>query len=161
MRTLPAFLIGISLLSSLNSCENCGPTAEPRLLLSLNDSVSGVLDTLYAPNSKGQLPPQPYGNNSPFRTGSQITLPINLNADSTQYVFKLRGSQDTVTVYYRRDFSFRNRKCGYVIDLFEPRSGPNARASRGRVSNVYYGQNKNSNFLNPSQDTNIGITVQL
>lgn len=162
MRSSLFFISAVWLTVGLTGCENCGPTAEPRLLLSLPDTVSVVLDTLYAINSTGPLPAQSNGNNSPFRTGgNQITLPINLNADSTQYVFKLRGRPDTVTVYYQRDFSFKNRKCGYVIELVEPKTGLNARTSRGQVLSTYYQQNRGSTIISSKSDTGISLVIRL
>lgn len=161
MRSIYTFVIGISLIVSLTGCENCGPSSEPLLYLSLSDTVSTALDTLYAFNSKGPLPAQPYTNNGLLRTGSQIVLPVNLNADSTRYAFKRLGRLDTVTVYYRRDFFLQSRKCGYVINLYEPRTGTHAKTSRGKVQSVSYLQNRNSTILSGPSNTGIYLQIRL
>ena len=122
MRFFPLILLGTLLLAVvLWGCENCGPSAEPLLSLSLQSLTTIKIDTVYSPDTRQPLPAQPYSVTS-LTTSRQLVLPINLNADSTRYVVRLSGQQDTITVFYKRDFSYRDRKCGYVVNLIDPKN---------------------------------------
>lgn len=155
-------VIGSLTVLALTGCENCGPSAEPLLYLNINDAAgSTTFDTLYALGGRGPIPRQPYTNGTTLRTGQQLVLPINLNVDSTRYVFRLSGRQDTVTVFYQRKTAYRNRKCGYVLDLYEPELGPKARTSRGKVEGVSYLQNRDASFPGSRQNTSIFLGVRL
>lgn len=157
---LLCFVVLAGCLSGLWGCKNCGPSAEPLLYLSVWSDTPARLDTLYAPDSRGPMPAQPYSTTAPT-TGRQLTLPVNLNADSTRYVFRLSGRQDTVTVFYRRDFYYRDRGCGYVVNLYQPGKKPDARTSRGQVLSVSYQQNTDGYFLTSSRNTGISLNVRL
>lgn len=155
-------IVGSLLVLALTGCENCGPSAEPLLYLNINETAgSTTFDTLYALDGRGPIPPQPYTKSTTLRTGQQLVLPVNLNADSTRYVFRLPGRQDTVTVFYQRKTAYRNRKCGYVLDLYEPERGPKARTSRGQVQTVYYLQNRDASFPGSGQTTSIFLSIRL
>ena len=144
---------------ALWSCENCGPSAEPLLGLSLQSTTSARLDTVYSPDTRKPLPAQPYSTTG-VTMSRQLVLPINLNADSTRYIFRLSGRQDTVTVFYRRDFLYKNRTCGYVLNLIDPKSRQ-ALTTRGTVGYVYYADNRDGSFLGGRQDTGISLTIRL
>ncbi|MFD2570913.1 DUF6452 family protein [Spirosoma soli] len=151
-------LAALSLLS-LYSCENCGPSAEPSLILSFQTNTRQKIDTLYAIGSQKPVPAQPYSTTA-LTTGTQLALPLNLNADSTRYVFRIDGQRDTVTVFYERRFAYRNRKCGYVLDLYQPK-GKSARTTRGTIPYVSYLQNRDGAFLSSSQNTQVQLSVRL
>ncbi len=147
----------VTLATSLCSCENCGPIAEPILNLYFGDGTGTKtpFDTLYALNSRGPILNRPTLSN-------QLALPINLGADSTRYVFRLAGRQDTVTVHYRRMFAYRNQKCGYVVNLLEPNAPqPKARTTRGTVVSVSYIQNRDGSFGASASNTGIYLSIQL
>ena len=148
------------LVISLVSCENCGPTAEPIATLSILTSTATRLDTVYAPGSLRPLPVQQHVRT--FSTFShQLNLPVNLTADSTRYVVQFGGQRDTITVFYQRKTDYRNRNCGYVLDLYAPVKSPTARVSRGRVTSVSYLRNTNGTFLSSPQNTSIYLSVGL
>ncbi|MBC7569828.1 MAG: hypothetical protein H7319_08865 [Spirosoma sp.] len=149
-------IVGSLIVLALTGCENCGPTAEPLLNLSINTGTQARPDTIFSPDSRNPLPARP----SPTY-GIQSGLPVNLTADSTRYVYRLAGRYDTVTVFYQRKTAYRNRKCGYVLDLYEPERGPKARTSRGKVESVSYLPNRNANFLSSSENTSIYLSIRL
>lgn len=161
MRPVILLLIAYTLLAiSLVSCENCGPTAEPLVRLSVRPANATRLDTIYAPGSLRPLPSQlsltPVGS-----TSRQFIVPINLTADSTRYVVQFGGRRDTITVFYQRRTAYRNRRCGYVLDLYAPPKGPSARTTSGRIEHVSYVQNRDGNLVSGSQDTGIYLSVSL
>lgn len=148
------FLLACFLSIGLWSCEDCGVRSEPRLEVNLYNRNRTLLriDTVYAPTAKSAF----------FkRSGGSFYAPLNLNADSTQYVVVVNGQRETLTVRYRRDFSYKSSRCGYVLDLFAPTNQPNATFPLGRIENASYIQNKPGNLLNYRQDTGIYLTVSL
>ncbi|GAB4027002.1 DUF6452 family protein [Spirosoma koreense] len=151
-------LIG-SLTTFITACQNCGPSAEPTLQLNVAWATPGRLDTIYALGSHGRQFSQPYSTTSVASDG-QFFLPINLNTDTSQYVFRQNGRQDTLTVFYRRNYSYRSKSCGYVIDLTAP-SGQSARVSRGRIEAVGYEQNNYQTGLPSTGTRETGIFVSL
>lgn len=160
MRSL-LFLLGcVNLAIMLNGCKDCGPSAEPLLTCNLSQKTRQKLDTLYALNTINTLPQQPYSTTA-ITTNKQLVLPVNLNADSSQYVFQLNGQRDTLTVFYKRKYSYRDTKCGYVLDLIEP-AGQKAKVTRGEVGSVIYEQNSyQRTFLQSARETGIFLTIQL
>ncbi len=88
------------------------------------------------------------------------TVPLNLNADSTRYVFESSGRRDTLTVFYTRDFTYKDRKCGYVLELTPPK-GQQARTTRGTISYVSFMPNRDRTFLGTEQDTSIQLSIRL
>lgn len=149
-----------SLVVSLVSCENCGPTAEPVATLSILTPTATRFDTVYAPGSLRPLPTQQYSTTATVNS-HQLTVPVNLTADSTRYVVQFSGRRDTITVFYQRKTDYRNRNCGYVLELYAPLRGPSARVSRGRVTSVGYIQNRSGTLLSSSQNTSIYLSVGL
>ena len=158
MRQVAFFLVSSLIILTLAGCENCGPSGEPLLYLVISSGTQVRPDTIFSPDTRNQLPAQPYLTN-----GSQLVLPINLTADSTRYVYRLAGQYDTLTVFYQRKTAYRNRKCGYVLDLYEPERGPKVRTSRGQVQGVYYLQNRDAGFPGPAggQTTSIQLSIRL
>lgn len=157
--------IGLFLLFTgwqLVSCQGCGPSNESLLTLSIQASVPFRVDTVYGAGATGKLLQNP-AQASP----SQFTfyqLPVNLNADSTRYILRIDGRQETVTVFYRRKFYYKSRQCGYVYDLFSPDFDMRrqARTTRGRVTDVAYSQNSfDGGFLRSSNETGIRLAIML
>lgn len=153
-------LLCILLTVSLVSCENCGPTSEPVATLFIQTAAPTRFDTVYAPGSLRPLPTQQYSTTATLNS-HQLTVPVNLTADSTRYVVQLSGRRDTLTVFYQRKTNYRNRNCGYVLELYAPANGPTARISRGRVTSVDYRQNRTGTFLSGSENTSIYLSVGL
>lgn len=150
----------MSLASGLTSCEECGPSAEPLLHLSLSWTTPGKVDTLYALNSQNPLPTQPYSTTG-LTTSNRFELPLNLNADSSRYVFLQNGHRDTLTVYYKRNYAYRNTKCGYVLDLTPP-AGQQAQVTRGTVQSISYLKNNyQRTFFSRATETEIYLSVRL
>ena len=137
--TLSLLLVLASLVALLTGCENCGPSTEPSLQVNVSWTTAGKVDTLYALGSQRPLPTQPYSTTG-LTNYSQFVAPLNLNADSSQYVFGQNGRKDTLTVFYKRNYSYRDTNCGYVIDLTAP-LGKQVYATRGKVESVNYEQN--------------------
>ncbi|SOD91662.1 hypothetical protein [Spirosoma fluviale] len=152
-------LMAFGLSFALMSCENCGPSREPFLNLSLQLTTPAKIDTIYALDARNPLPKQPVST-SIVTSGIWLELPLNLNANQSRYVFQLNGRRDTVTVFYRRSFAFRNQRCGYVLDLFEPDGIP-AKTTQGTVSSVSYWQNRNGSFPGGPQETHIELALRL
>jgi hypothetical protein len=144
----------------LVSCEDCGPNDEPFLRLNIQASAPFKVDTVYglgAVSKSSVFVKQP--SDSQFAT---YELPLNLNADSTQYIVSINGRQEAITVFYQRKFYYRSRGCGYVFDLYPPAlpGQLQAKTTRGRVNNVTYTQNNfRGELLRAGQDT--GIRMQL
>lgn len=161
MRSLAlCFTVVAGVITTLSACENCGPSAEPLLTLSFvpqaDATASPMVDTLYSLDSRRALPLGDY-QKFPLR---YATVPLNLNADSTRYVFESGGRRDTLTVFYIRDVAYRDRKCGYVLELTTP-TGQQARTTRGTISYVSYNPNRDGSFLGPKQDTSIQLSIRL
>ncbi|ADB42275.1 hypothetical protein Slin_6316 [Spirosoma linguale DSM 74] len=155
--TLLLTALGLSLV--LMSCENCGPSREPFLNLSLQLPTPAKVDTIYALDARNPLPKQDLST-SAVTSALWLELPLNLNANQSRYVFQLNGRRDTVTVFYRRSFAYRNQRCGYVLDLYQPDGTP-ARTTRGTISNVSYWQNRDGSFPGGSQQTHIELFIRL
>jgi hypothetical protein len=148
------YIILVSLLSSLTGCEDCGLTDEPSLLLNIQSQTAFRIDTLYGIGAVGKL----LQTVSSLPTGQYTSwqLPLNLNADSTRYVLRIDGRMEAVTVFYKRNFYYRNRHCGYVFDLEKPATNRSqqAQTTRGKILSVDYRQNSfNSSFLRPATST--------
>jgi|GEM_PF-1533120 len=123
MRAISIYFFGICLGWLLASCEICGignfysaTTSEKQFFTKLR--VLGALKDSVA-----------FGFSS-------AQLPINLNANSTTYIFKHSGKNDTLTVFYEKNDA-SSPKCGYVLDLEAPKRGPYYKSSFKNVSVSY------------------------
>ncbi len=147
-------------LFGLISCEECGPSAEPLLHLNLSWTTPGKVDTLYALNSQNPLPAQPYLTTA-ATTYNGFELPLNMNADNSRYVFLRNGRRDTLTVYYKRDYAYRNTKCGYTLDLTAP-VGQQAMITRGVVQSISYMKtNYQRTFFTRATNAGIYLSARL
>ncbi len=140
------------------ACEDCGLTDEPELQLSLQSTKSIQIDTVYAVGAVKAL------SNSSVKASGQyvsLTLPLSLHADSTQYKLRLNGRTETITVFYRRNFSYKSKKCGYVVNLYAP-YGKEANTTAGKVINAGYSQTiYKSGFLSGGSPTGILLFIGL
>lgn len=186
MQHLIAYLLLLALAASVTTCTpGCGPDAdqEPRLTLYISAdpgkpfSLSQIATTIYAVGS-----PQNFLADNKTKSGTAYTpyiassgtsvslnLPYSLTADRTQYVFVKDTRRDTLTVNYRRVFTYKDKQCGYWVDV-KPPPGFNgdrattalgARSSLGRVTSVYYEGTYLSKNVFASTYTRSAITVSL
>ncbi|GAB4028514.1 hypothetical protein [Spirosoma gilvum] len=157
------YVFTIAACTAFWSCEDCGPSDEPILTLQLSAQTAFQIDTLYGIGATGK-PVQPFSSKA---SGPYVIfqLPINLNADSTRYAFVIDKHLETITVYYKRNFYYKNGTCGYVFDLYPSATDPlrNVQLTRGKVDNIYYTQNSfNGGFLRPAtSETGIQLSISL
>lgn len=65
--------------------------------------------------------------------GAEIMLPYSLRDDETSYLLESATRRDTLTVRYQRVFSYKDRDCGYWVDV-QPPNGFNS----GTANNPRY-----------------------
>lgn len=120
MKIILLFFLSAFLLSG---CLDCGPQKELTIRLTMN-ADSFLLKRVTAPQAidlsifDEQLknyPSQSYAQSRDF------TFPISLNADSTTYIFEFESRTDTLTLFYTREFSYKDG-CGFVVDAKRPNS---------------------------------------
>lgn len=161
---LSRLLTGLCLLIAcfqLAACEDCGVREEPLLSLNIGAGKPFRVDTIYGADATGKLlqdTKQPTPNQFFY-----YQLPLNLNADSTRYVLSIDGKQEAITVFYKRNFYYKSRQCGYVVDLQSAGvQKQQARTTRGRIGSVVYRQNSfDGRFLRPSTPTGIQLAISL
>jgi hypothetical protein len=115
MRLLLFFIVGICATIGLWNCEVCGISREPMLGVSVyNSNGSAMIFTkVKVLGAKKEF------INNDYRQG----LPLNLNANSTTYIFEQATRTDTLTVFYEKVIEDKSTKCGYVLDIKRPTSG--------------------------------------
>lgn len=156
------FFLAFLLALALWSCEDCGVTTEPRLMVRLSTSKQPLfhLDTVFALQTDKAVFRR--SGTVPLTSIEQFDVPLNLNADSTQYVFVVNGQRGLLTVRYRREFAYRSERCGYVLELRDPKKLQNASSSLGKTENITYQTNSfSSGFLYDKRLTGIFLTIQL
>lgn len=163
-------LLVLCLLGMLAGCKkNCGPSDEPLLDLRINMVATSQLTEVYGLNTAPGAPvvTLPQSTSAPNRTYWQLGLPLNLNADKTQYVFVRSGRRDTVTVYYRRVFAYEDTECGYTITILPPLTNKGAPAADSLVVKTTTGKLNYVEFIPTTSRTffggewNTGISVGL
>lgn len=127
---IPGFIVVLFL--GLFGCEKCGIVSEPVLLVSFKNPVSIFQRVRVLESLKESLSQQD------FSSSTAITAPINLNANSTTYVFERANRTDTLTVFYQQKVFNASNSCGYVLDLEAPNSGVQFKSSFKKVAIVYY-----------------------
>lgn len=162
MSLLYRFICFVCLVTLLIACEDCGPTDEPELRLYVTNDKLFRIDTVYAVGAINALR---VGERIQKYTGTYGTLmlPLSLHADSTRYKLRLNGRIETIMVFYRRDFSYKSRKCGYVINLYGPINGRQPTSNIGRVGSVDYRQDKygTGSFLSSKYPTGSDLMLNL
>lgn len=127
-------LLFLFLLVILASCEHCGPQKELSLRIYLHgdtlklDSIS-ALNALNQTTFREQVKLQSPGSR-------QFDLPMSLLADSTTYIFAFKSRTDTLTVFYKRDFSYKNG-CGFIVDAHSPDSPTRTKSTFKKVNVTY------------------------
>ncbi|GLU50688.1 hypothetical protein [Dyadobacter frigoris] len=107
----------------LSGCIDCGPQKELTIRLSI-DADTFLLKKVTAPGAIDLSIFDEQVKNYTSHSYSQLkdfTFPISLNADSTTYIFEFENRTDTLTLFYARDFSYKNG-CGFVVDAKYPNS---------------------------------------
>lgn len=105
----------------LYGCLDCGPQKELTVGINFNRGKDTLhlkkIEAIGAQNQqifKKQV--EDFNTSKPF---PDLSLPISLNADSTTYVFEFDNRVDTLTLFYQRDFHYKNN-CGFVTDTKRP-----------------------------------------
>ena len=113
-------LLGLSIF--LWGCpKNCGPEDEPRLNLSIRSKTPVHITNVYGIGALEAAQVEvPSAYTTTAGTYYQFVLPVNQHADQTTYVFVSTTRRDTVTVKYRRQVTYEDTDCGYVINLRAP-----------------------------------------
>lgn len=109
---------------SLYGCETCGVTSEPTLTVATTNGTPMNTTKVRAIGTTKEIVAQ-----TAFSASTVLTLPINLNANSTTYILEQPTRQDTLTVFYKKRIYNVSTKCGYILDLIEPDSGPQIKST--------------------------------
>ena len=127
-------LLFLFLLVILASCEHCGPQKELSLRIYLRGDTL-KLDSISALNALNQTAfREQIELQSP--NSRQFDLPMSLLADSTTYIFAFKTRTDTLTVFYKRDFSYKNG-CGFIVDAHSPDLPTKAKSTFSKVDVTY------------------------
>ncbi|MEO6684763.1 MAG: hypothetical protein ABIN24_02320 [Dyadobacter sp.] len=146
----------------LSGCIDCGPQAE----LSVRLSISSYPDTfqLKKVTAPGALDLSVFQqkNGEYNSTSGSFTFPISLNADSTTYIFEFKNRTDTLTLFYSRDFHYKDG-CGFVVDAKRPSS---IYETKSTFKNVYvdyqsYILDEKIGLFGPSEGSGISIEASL
>lgn len=153
MKRLCLYICLLLLTEGLPACDDCGPSAEiePRVELTITTSPARLFrlrEVVQAVYGLGALTQQaltiPADTSRQY--SHQLALPINLRADQVRYVLVNQNRADTITVNYQRIFTYKDNKCGYLLDVrppsgfqYNPTTLPlAAQTTLGKVSSVYY-----------------------
>lgn len=159
MKNLHCF-IALFFALGLWSCEDCGVRGEPKAYITLVSEQQKPfrLDTVFALRSNRPF----FLRTSAGSASANFYAPLDLNADSTQYVLLINGQRGILTVRYKREFAYRSSTCGYVVDLKDPKLSKNATFTLGDAYYVAYVQNTYSrSFLSYGFDTGINLNIRL
>ncbi|RYF75648.1 MAG: hypothetical protein EOO39_06600 [Cytophagaceae bacterium] len=174
MRT-GGILLTISLITLLTGClKHCGPAGEPRLQLVISSTTPLAINDVRPLGALASAPVISVPKASSIGQGRsyvQLDLPVNLNADQTQYILTSATRSDTVTVNYRRVFSYEDVDCGYIVNLFprQNRDGSPSSTARivqtttGTVESVSFEQTlvyQIAAFYGSGRDTGISVTLK-
>jgi len=157
-KLLPLLLI----IFALYGCTDCGPQQELSVRISINTGKDSIhLNQLYALGAVDQQVFQKqvaYFNKDQYFS-KQFELPISLLADSTTYVFGFNNRTDTLTLFYQRDFYYKD-KCGFVIDTKQPARLENSISTFSQV-HVNYESYLKEKFTFPSGIGGNGIYLDI
>ena len=140
----------------LVSCETCGISSEPSASLSFfSATAAGRQQAFTKIRVLGALK-----DSVAFGSG-RAQLPINLNANSTTYVFEGPSKTDTLTIFYaKKVFDTGSRKCGNVLDLEAPKSGSYYKSTFKNVS-VLFSSAYQFRVWSPDDMNSIYVTISL
>lgn len=146
----------------LFSChyEQCGITNEPVLAVQFPFGTSSFSKVTVM----GALKDIPVGgtSHSNEENGEGTFFPLNLNADSTTYIFTQPTRIDTLTVFYQKSISSASYVCGYFLDLEKPASGNLYKTTFKRIEveyRSYYGYFTNPRSRNEPEGNGIFVKV--
>ncbi|NID12044.1 hypothetical protein [Fibrivirga algicola] len=167
------FLLFMGLVYTLTGCrKSCGPSGEPNLRLRLVSqgplpiTAIRALDAL--PNAAAIKLPTVIA--SPVSgTVYEGTLPVNLTADKSRYELINASGRDTITVQYRRVFTYEDVDCGYIVNLTAPQLSNGqpvsntdiVQTTRGSVRSVLFQPTLVRTLTIPSSAQDTGITAEL
>jgi len=156
-KLLPLLVITLA----LYGCTDCGPQQELTARISFQPAKDSLhLNQIYALGARDQ---QLFKNQTEyFNQYHQFSLsdfPISLLADSTSYVFEFDNRVDTLTLFYQRDFFYKEH-CGFVVDMKKPARSEDARSTFSSVS-VVYESYLAEKFTFPAKIGGNGISVNI
>jgi hypothetical protein len=135
-------LLSLLALACLTGCyeEECGINAEPVITLAFPLNFTGpplIFDRIRILNSIKNI------TNAEISIGAKnypndLFLPVDLRTNSTTYIFERNNRTDTLTVFYQQKIYDVNKRCGYILDLEAPISGPQFRSTFKRAKIDYY-----------------------
>ncbi len=145
----------------LYGCTDCGPQQE----LSVSIRFDRTKDSLYlnqihaigALDQKSFKEQTEYFNK--YQEFSFAGLPISLLADSTTYVFEFNNRTDTLTLFYQRDFYYKEN-CGFVVDTKRPTRPEESKSTFSAVE-VFYDSYLKKNITLTSADGGGGISLNI
>jgi hypothetical protein len=154
MRSITFLSIILSLV--FYSCEECGIDGEPTLKV-----IYPSQDTLSLKSIKaiGSLSPIPKEGIASYQQSGVITLPFNLTADSTTYIFEQQTKTDTLTVFYKKTVVNVSKKCGYIIDIVRPENNKEVESTFEDVYVSYIPYYNNTKGIQSSGGE--GVIVQI
>lgn len=143
---------------ALQSCIDCGPQAELNATVEFSgDSIK--IDTVYALKALNQEAIQWQSTRSPA-SYVQLTLPISLVSDTTNYIFKLGNRIDTLSIFYERVFRYKGG-CGFINDARQPSSGSHYRSTFKQVEVSYSPYVRPGKQPFPGKGPDDGIMVRI
>lgn len=89
-------------------------------------------------------------------------FPLNLNSDSTTYIFTRSNRIDTLTVYYKKRIYNASNTCGYVLDLEAPASGKTYTTTFKRIEveyRSYYTPSHGAKLYYPEEESGIVVKI--
>lgn len=89
-------------------------------------------------------------------------FPLNLNSDSTTYIFTRPNRIDTLTVYYKKHIYNASNTCGYILDLEAPASGKTYTTTFKRIEveyRSYYIPSHGAKLYYPEGESGIVVKI--
>lgn len=135
----------------LCSCgEQCGITAEPVVAIQFPFGIETTISKVSVLGALQDVPKE------------RFQFPLNLNADSTAYIFTQSNRIDTLTVYYKKSIYNASNTCGYVLDLEAPASGKIHRTTFKQIEveyRSYYTPSHGAKLYYPEEESGIIIKI--
>lgn len=153
------FMIACFVSIFLWSCSDCGEREEPKLQVFIKpvNQQAIQIDSAYTLGANWSLS----ANNLNLQGGNGFVGPLNINADSTQYILRVNGQRGVLTVRYRREFSFKSEKCGYVIELTPPANRMKDQYTSTTLGKIIYIEYLPNSFQTTGNKTFISLSIQL
>ncbi|TAF97909.1 MAG: hypothetical protein EAZ32_01440 [Cytophagia bacterium] len=136
MRFFFASVLFVGLGWLVTSCEVCGINSEPRVQISFSNSSTNPTNR-FPFFRKISIVGASQEFTESTRESSSLSLPLNLNANSTTYILEQALRTDTLTVFYDKVVENKSTKCGYVLDIKQPTVGPSIKTTF-KSSSIFY-----------------------